>query len=115
MLNPQRVLKYSGFDEYIYKSISLQNQLDKYSLFLPFLYYYIMGNNMFPFLSLTMANVKLTCLLSSYFWFHFLPVFLGLCVTCLHISKKKKRMRLTTSVFFYTSFHTHIFLVCFNI
>ena len=71
MLNPQRVLKYSGFDEYIYKRILLQNQLDEYSLFLPFLHYYIMGN-MFHFLSLTMVDVELTCLLSPYFWFHFL-------------------------------------------
>lgn len=107
MLNPQRVLKYPGFDEYIYKSISLQNQLVKNSLFLPFLYYYIMGNNMFPFLSLTMANIKLICLLSSYFWFHFLPVFLGLCVTCSHISKKK-RMRLKTCLLLYFISHTHI-------
>lgn len=72
MLNPQRDLKYSGFDEYIYKSILLQNQLDEYSLFPPFLYYYKMVKYMFPFPSMTMVDAKHTCLLSFYFWFHFL-------------------------------------------
>lgn len=38
MLNPKRGLRYSGFDEYIYKNILLQNQLDKLSLFPPFLF-----------------------------------------------------------------------------
>lgn len=111
MLNPQRVLKYSSFNGYIYKSILLQNQLDEHSLFLPFLYYYIMGNYMFPFLSLTMVDVKLTCLLSSYFWFHFMSetcFFLIMCYTFAYLKTNKQTNYETYfCLLLYLISHTH--------
>lgn len=100
MLNPQRVHKYLDFDEYIYKSILLQNQL-QYSLFPPFLYYYIMGNK-FPFLSLTMVDINL---LSSYFWFHFLSE-TSFSSIVLHVYIKKTEIYFCLLLYFIS--HTHI-------